>query len=96
MSSLNLSTRPVIAWNTGRGYTSHGQRIAAAQIPWGVAFVDVDRGIAGWVRNGTLSQSAVMAVYDSGRHILSPLPDEVPYDYQRDLKAQLSKLAENI
>ena len=34
-------------WNTGRRYTGHGQRIAAAQVGSGVYFVDVDRRIDG-------------------------------------------------
>lgn len=38
----------VIKFNTGRGYTSQGQRISAALLPDGrMAFNDHDRGIRG-------------------------------------------------
>lgn len=35
-------------WNTGNGYTKHGQRIGAIQLPDGlIVFADIDRGIDG-------------------------------------------------
>ena len=59
-------TTKTIAWNTGRGYTAHGQRIAAAQLSDGtVAFSDIDRGID-YVTTGpcALTRDAVMQAYD--------------------------------
>jgi aspartate/methionine/tyrosine aminotransferase len=55
-----------ISFNTGRGYTEHGQRIGAAQLSDGtVAFSDIDRGID-YVTSGpcALTQTAIMAAYD--------------------------------
>jgi hypothetical protein len=59
----------IISFNTGRGYTAHGQRIAATQLPDGsVAFCDIDRGID-YITTGPcdLTQSAVMSAYDHNR-----------------------------
>lgn len=45
---MKLSDLPTLAFNTGRAYSTEGQRIAAAQLPDGrVAFYDVDRVIDG-------------------------------------------------
>lgn len=38
----------ITAWNTGRKYSQHGQRIAATLIDAGIVFVDLDRGIDGF------------------------------------------------
>ncbi len=43
-------TMKIIVWNTGRQYTEHGQRIAAAQVGDTVYFVDIDRHIEGCYR----------------------------------------------
>jgi S-methylmethionine-dependent homocysteine/selenocysteine methylase len=59
-------SKRIISFNTGRGYTEAGQRIAATQLDDGrVVFVDVDRGI----RYATaapceLTQRAIMRAYD--------------------------------
>ena len=37
--------RVVYAFNTGRGYTPFGQRIACTEVVGGVYFMDIDRGI---------------------------------------------------
>jgi hypothetical protein len=56
-----------ISFNTGRGYTVHGQRIAATQLTDGrVQFVDIDRGINHVTQNECeLTQAAVMRAYDA-------------------------------
>ena len=66
-----------IAWNTGRWYSAHGQRIAAAVLVNGrIAFVDVDRHINGVTRHAFLGagtrpfnhrrlQAFVMHEYDN-------------------------------
>jgi hypothetical protein len=56
-----------IVFNTGRGYSSHGQRIAATQLADGrVQFVDIDRGINHVTKHGCeLTQAAVMRAYDA-------------------------------
>jgi hypothetical protein len=59
-------TQKILSFNTGRGYTEHGQRIAAMQLDNGrVVFVDVDRGIR-YATNEPceLNQRAIMRAYD--------------------------------
>ena len=58
-----------IAFQTGRQYTAHGQRIAARRLDdWTVAMVDVDRNLAYtlWLpaEDGPLSAPDVLAAYD--------------------------------
>ena len=36
-------------WNTGAYYTAHGQRIAATTVKGGIVFLDIDRGIDGFI-----------------------------------------------
>ena len=36
-------------WNTGAYYTAHGQRIAATTVEGGIVFLDIDRGIDGFI-----------------------------------------------
>jgi len=59
-------SQKIISFNTGRGYTEHGQRIAAMQLNDGrVVFVDVDRGIRYvTAERCELTQRAVMRAYD--------------------------------
>ena len=83
----------IIAFNTGRGYTAHGQRIAATQLSDGsVAFCDIDRGID-YITTGPcdLTQSAVMSAYDTnwtdGRWYA--LPD----DLRHEIKTKLQDVA---
>lgn len=61
-----MQTIKTLAFNTGRLYTEHGQRIGAAQLSDGtVAFDDVDRGLY-YVTSGPcdLTQAAIMRAYD--------------------------------
>lgn len=55
-----------IHWNTGRGYSAHGQRMAATQLADGrVQFVDIDRNIDHVTANECdLTVAAVMRAYD--------------------------------
>lgn len=96
MSTLNLTTLPVIAWNTGRSYTAEGQRIAAAQTPWGVVFVDYDRMIDGWIADGTFSQSAVMDAYDHNRYTHGGGPLSVSYEDRAAVRSQLHVAASRL
>lgn len=63
---------PLYAFNTGRQYSSKGQRIAWVPILGTaqgvlVAFYDVDRMINGVVRiDGVISDDRVLAAYDAG------------------------------
>ena len=59
-----------IHWNTGRGYTADGQRMAATYTADGrVHFADLDRGICGITQNPcVLTPSRVMWEYDNGRY----------------------------
>ena len=61
----------IIAFNTGRRYTDQGQRIAATLTEdGGLLFVDIDRGIDGFVSreklgdNFELTRHDVLYVYD--------------------------------
>jgi len=81
----------IISFNTGRGYTAHGQRIAATQLDDGsVAFCDIDRGID-YITTGPcdLTKSDVMAAYDhnwtDGRWYA--LPDDLRDEIKTKLHA---------
>jgi hypothetical protein len=39
----------IAVWNTGGHYSEHGQRIAAAEVEGGIVFIDIDRGIDGFI-----------------------------------------------
>lgn len=68
------------AWNTGRWYSAHGQRIAAVVLESGrVAFMDIDRNISGATRHEFMGRSEnplnhrrlqafVMREYDNGAY----------------------------
>lgn len=83
-----------LAFNTGRGYTAKGQRIAAAQLDCGrVFFVDIDRGITyATAAPCELTQHAVMVAYDYNDTIseMTAIPD---FDARRQLTAELETLA---
>lgn len=81
----------IIAFNTKRLYSDHGQRIAATQLADGsVAFMDIDRGID-YITTGPcdLTQSAVMAAYDynhtDGRWYA--LPDDLRHEIKTALRS---------
>jgi hypothetical protein len=59
-------SKKIISFNTGRGYTEAGQRIAATQLDDGrVLFVDIDRGIDYITSEPCeLNQRAIMRAYD--------------------------------
>lgn len=59
-----------IAFNTGRKYTVHGQRIIAVQYTDGVVlFHDIDRMICGeFVMRTDLNKVAVMRAYDHNEY----------------------------
>lgn len=61
----------VLAFNTMRPYSPHGQRIAASRLSDGrLVFVDADRGVYGVTKAPCqLLPHLVMAEYDSGRYI---------------------------
>lgn len=66
-----MTTPKTVAFNTGRLYTSAGQRIAALIADnGGLLFVDIDRGIEGFVAHDKLGEDfeltreCVMLVYD--------------------------------
>jgi hypothetical protein len=69
-----------IAFNTGRLYTDHGQRIAAQRLESGaILMVDIDRGIDYLLPIGTqLKQNEVMYSYDCG-DVIYPL--DIGMDY---------------
>jgi hypothetical protein len=86
-----------ISFNTGRGYTEKGQRIAAGQLDCGrVLFVDIDRGID-YVTAAPceLNQRAVMRAYDydSTTSAYGIIPDyEIRENMLSELKALAAKL----
>lgn len=59
----------ILAWNTGRTYTKHGQRMAACRTPFGIAFADKDRMISGLIQidGMPLKEWDVMVAYDHFR-----------------------------
>lgn len=60
----------IIAWNTRRQYTPNGQRIAASRVAGGIVFVDVDRGIDGFIANkdAVFCEQGIMDAYDHNRY----------------------------
>lgn len=87
-------------WNTGRLYQSHGQVISAAYVEalGGCAFVDVSRGITGFVtsdrpeyRDGV--QGIVMRAYDGGEK--AGLEYHIPGDLRlaQEVEQALSRAA---
>lgn len=67
-----LPANPVIAWNTGRGYSEHGQRIGAVLVDHLIYFADIDRGIFGVIDADEveveLTPMGVMRAYDNGMY----------------------------
>lgn len=88
------------AWNTGGGYTDHGQRIAIMWFPCkgtrGVVYmVDLDRGLDYWYYDCGASQSEVMARYRSNRHDFVALDQYSPVAH-RELLNRLESIARNV
>ena len=74
-----MTNQPIIAFNTGRHYTTHGQRIAATRLASGrVLFVDYDRDLDYvTVEPVPLTRQAVMSCYDANdtESSYSAIPD---------------------
>lgn len=83
-----------ISFNTGRGYSMKGQRIAAHKLECGrVLFVDIDRGITyATAEPCELTQPAVMRAYDYDMttSAYGIIPD---YDARTQLVRELEALA---
>ena len=85
-----------ISFNTGRGYTDKGQRIAAKRIGERVIFVDIDRGLD-YVTSApcALEPRAIMRAYDHDdtESVYSVIPDswvrESVLDELRTIAAKL-------
>jgi hypothetical protein len=84
-----------ITFNSGRTYTQHGQRIAAADMGNGiVAMSDVDRGIDYVLKNCALDRYSIMNAYDMGD--LASYADKeaiMPYAEFRQFFVELRELA---
>jgi hypothetical protein len=82
-----------ISFNTGRGYTDRGQRIAAKRIGERVIFVDIDRGLD-YVTSApcALEPRAIMRAYDHNEteSVYSVIPD---YSLRQSVIAELEALA---
>jgi hypothetical protein len=82
-----------ISFNTGRGYTEKGQRIAAKSIGNRVIFVDIDRGLD-YVTSAPceLTQQDVMRAYDYNEteSVYSVIPD---YSLRQSVISELEALA---
>lgn len=72
-------TNKTLVFNTGRQYSSKGQRIAAMQLDTGaIAFVDIDRGLdyvipadfSPWVR---FNRESILSIYDKSSDVLDSL-----------------------
>lgn len=84
----------IITFNTRRGYTDKGQRIAAEKLADGrVLFVDVDRGIR-YVTSAPceLTQAAIMRAYDYNETdcVIGAIPD---YLARQNVIAKLETMA---
>jgi hypothetical protein len=82
-----------IAFNTRRGYTDKGQRIAAKRIGDRVIFVDIDRGLD-YVTTGPceLNQRAIMRAYDYNEteSVYAVIPD---YSLRQSVINELETMA---
>jgi len=61
----------ITTWNTGAHYSENGQRIAAAEVEGGIVFIDIDRGIDGFipVKNALLDlRDRAQFAYDFGQY----------------------------
>ena len=86
----------ILHFNTGRSYTSQGQRIIATQKGKWVAFNDLDRGIYGVLEyDGTVpfSQKFVMVKYDNSRYDWLPDDPEAAELLSRTRQIQWEELA---
>lgn len=72
-------TNKTIVFNTGRQYSSKGQRIAAMQLDNGaIAFVDIDRGLdylipadfSPWIK---FDRASILSIYDKSSDVLDSL-----------------------
>jgi hypothetical protein len=82
-----------ISFNTGRGYTTKGQRIAAKRIGERVIFVDIDRGLDYVTATPcALEPRAIMRAYDHNEteSVYSVIPD---YSIRQSVIAELEELA---
>lgn len=83
-----------ITFQTGRDYTEHGQRVAAAQIETGeIIVVDIDRHIDLMLPAGVeFTKSDIMHAYDNGWHTF---PNEVGMSFgdYYDIVRQLQQAA---
>jgi hypothetical protein len=66
----------IVAFNTGRGYTEKGQRIACKVFEGHIYFADIDRGIYGRIscdleglHSAQSLQNRVMHWYDKGMYV---------------------------
>ena len=61
----------ITTWNTGRHYSEHGQRIAAAEVEGGIVFLDLDRGIDGLIPLANIARdlrTQAQHAYDYGNY----------------------------
>lgn len=86
-----LHNKMVLSFNTRRGYSAAGQRIAATTYPnERVLFVDIDRGIAGVsIGKCDMTPMAVMDMYDHGEYVC------FPYE-SRDVREALEFMARRV
>jgi hypothetical protein len=84
----------ILKFNTQRGYTTDGQRIAATQLESGhVVMVDIDRHVDILFPVGVeLTQADIMQAYDHG---WQKFPNDIDMSYgdYYDIVRQLQKLA---
>lgn len=97
----------ITQWNTGNGYTVHGQRIGAVLLTnGGIVFADIDRGIDGFIppdfQSGETMQSRVQYGYMHNQveywRTAEYFSDEAfqLYDELRDMARTAARSAESI
>ena len=62
---MQIINKYYLTWNTGRSYTEHGQRMAAATVSGGVIVVDYERTIEFYLPDCPLDRNEIMRRYDS-------------------------------
>lgn len=83
-----------LKFNTNRGYSEHGQRIAATQLETGqIILMDIDRHIDVMLpANVEFTQADIMCFYDIGCYVF-PNDIGMPYGDYYDIVRQLADIA---
>lgn len=93
---MNIEEIKMIAWNMGGSYTEHGQRCAACELPTGVYFVDLDRGLDYFFPSCPLDSSVIKYRYQKNMGEYLPreyFNHDAPYALRNHLEHAAKSIA---